>query len=65
VAENGKPILPPEGSTNREAVEAIAKAFGCPVEEAHRVLVLGIEARIAEQNARKAEQDPRPKQGTH
>jgi hypothetical protein len=44
-------MLPPEGLTNREAAEAIAKVFGCSVEEAAKVLSLGIAVRIAEQNA--------------
>jgi hypothetical protein len=58
-------VTPPADTNNGRAARAIAEVFGCSVEEAHRVLVLGIEARIAEQNARKAGQDPRPKQGTH
>lgn len=49
---------PPASTTNGRAARAIADVFGCSVEEAHRVLVLGIEARIAEQNARRAQQDP-------
>jgi hypothetical protein len=48
VAERGETMLPPEGSTDREAAEAITKVYGCPVEEAARVLSLGIGARIAE-----------------
>jgi hypothetical protein len=47
----------PADTTNGRAARAIAEVFDCSVEEAHRVLVLGIEARLAEQNARRAEQD--------
>src|SRR5262245_42361481 len=40
----------------------MAKVFGCPVEEAARVLNLGIAARIAEQNtARIAKQEEPPR----
>jgi hypothetical protein len=56
-------VTPPAGTTNGRAARAIAEVFGCSVEEAHRVLVLGIEARIAEQNARRAEQDPEHRDG--
>jgi hypothetical protein len=51
VGERGEARLPPKGTTDRKAAEAIAKVYGCPVEEAARVLSLGIAARIAEQNA--------------
>jgi hypothetical protein len=46
----GKAELPPEGSNLRVAAEHVAEVFGCPVEEALKVLSLGIAARIAEQN---------------
>jgi hypothetical protein len=58
-------VTPPADSTNGRAAVAIAEVFSCSVEEAHRVLVLGIEARIAEQNARRAEQDPDRSTGTY
>ena len=52
---------PPESNIGR-AARAVADVFGCSVEAAERVLTLGIDARIAEQNARRAEQEQRRKQ---
>jgi hypothetical protein len=44
-----KAELPPEGSPILVAAEHVAEVFGCSVEEALKVLNLGIAARIAEQ----------------
>jgi hypothetical protein len=41
-------VIPPPDTINGRAARAIADVFGCSVEEAHRVLVLGIIARKAE-----------------
>jgi hypothetical protein len=53
--EVGKAELPPEGSNLRLAAERVAEVFGCPVEEAHEVLLLGIEARQQQQQREKRE----------
>ena len=40
-----------------QAARLVAEVFGCPVEEAAKVLTLGINARIAEQVAAQQGQD--------
>ena len=50
-------MTPPADTQIGKAARLVAEVFGCSVEEAARVLALGINARIAEQ-------DPRPEQGS-
>ena len=52
----------PAESNIGKAARAVADVFGCSVEEAESVPTLGIDAPIAEQNARRAEQEQRRKQ---
>ena len=51
--------LPLVGTQLREAAEKVAEVFGCAVEEAARVLSLGIKARMAEQAEQRAGEDDR------
>jgi hypothetical protein len=44
-------IAPPADSNVGKATRLVAEVFGCPVEDAAKVLILGINARIAEQVA--------------
>ena len=58
-----RPLEPKDHPTTigaiREAAEAVAKVFGCPVEEAEQVIMLGIDARMGEQaEARRAAAEP-------
>ena len=55
------PKEPPADTQIGQAARLVAEVFGCSVEEADRVLALGINARIAEQNERRAKQ-PRPEE---
>jgi hypothetical protein len=48
---------PPADSNVGKAARLVAEVFGCPVEEATKILVIGIDARIAEQQERWSEQE--------
>jgi hypothetical protein len=50
-------VAPPADTQIGKAARLVAEVFGCSVEEAARVLALGINARIAEEG-------PRPEQGS-
>jgi hypothetical protein len=47
-------MMEPPESNIRKAAEKVAEVFRCPVEEAAKVLTLGINARITEQASRQA-----------
>jgi len=50
------PREPPADTQIGQAARAVAEVFGCSVEEADRVLSLGINARMAEQTGHRAEE---------
>jgi hypothetical protein len=50
------PKEPPADTQIGQAARLVAEVFGCSVAEADRVLTLGINARIAEQNERRTEE---------
>jgi hypothetical protein len=55
-------MQPPPDSNLGKAARLVAEVFGCSVEEAAEVLVLGINARMAEVAAHAADQPQRPRE---